>query len=76
MISPIYQEIRECKNDNTLLGDPGGIRTHNLRIKSPLLYRWATNHYYKMIFLLALCTIIFAITKYKSTNQYHIVYYE
>lgn len=38
-ISPIYQEILTCDNDNITLGEPGGDRTHDQELKRLLLYR-------------------------------------
>jgi hypothetical protein len=38
MISPVYQSILDCGNDNVKLGEPGGIRTHDQELKRLLLY--------------------------------------
>lgn len=37
-ISPVYQEIRNCDNDNVTIGEPRGIRTPNPFLKRELLY--------------------------------------
>ena len=38
-ISPIYQDILDCGNDNVTIGEPGGIRTRDQELKRLLLYR-------------------------------------
>ncbi len=38
-ISPIYQSIHQCSNDNITFGEPAGIRTRDQELKRLLLYR-------------------------------------